>query len=103
MGPGRFRHVIHETCREEMPSVEVAAAVVQLQICRVIQDGGTILADLIQSMGPGIAERRAQSMPRPEPETGLERVVLGSADTVHLQDVAEVRERTALIDIGDDV
>src|SRR2546421_579841 len=78
MGPGRFRHVIHETCREEMPSVEVAAAVVQLQICRVIQDGGTILADLIQSMGPGIAERRAQSMPRPEPETGLERVVVAS-------------------------
>jgi hypothetical protein len=42
-------------------------------------------------------------VPRPESETALERIVVGSAGTVHLEDVAEVCKGTVLIDIGDDV
>ena len=58
MGPRRLRHLIYEVCREEMSRVEVAVAVIQFEVRSIIQNGGTIFADLIQSMGPGIAERR---------------------------------------------
>src|SRR6266513_2415877 len=86
-----------------MPRIEITVAIVQLQVRGIIQDDRSILADLIQGMGPCVAERRGQSVPGPQSEGALERVVVGSADAVHLQDVAEVCKRAILIDVGYDI
>src|SRR6266849_1579617 len=101
MGPRRLGHLVHQTCREEMPGVEVTVAVVQLEVRKVVRDDCTILADLVQRVGPGVAECGGQSVPRPESEGALNRVIVRSADAANQQYVAEVWNGTILIDIGD--
>src|SRR6266478_3639772 len=99
-GPPGFRHVIREIRRKEVPSIEIAIAVIQLGVEGVIHDCCAVLADLVQGMRPGVGKLRTQAVPRSEPEGGLKSVVVGCTDAVELKDVAKVREGTILVDVG---
>src|ERR1700740_1514941 len=76
-----------------MAGVEVTVAIVEPRVVSVIEDRLAILAKVIQRVGPGISELGSQSMPRPEFQDGLKGVVVGCADSIELENVAEIGER----------
>ena len=39
-----------------MPGVEITVAIIQVAVEGVIENGGAVLADLIQGMGPGVGK-----------------------------------------------
>src|SRR5260370_25057168 len=87
-----------------MPRVIVTVTIIQLYVVGVISNDGAILADLIQSMRPGVAELRAQSVPSPDAEGTLQRIIVRRAYAVELKDVAEVREvGTARVNVCHDI
>src|SRR6267154_754658 len=55
-GPRRLWHIVADACGEEMPSIVVAIAVVHLDVGAVCHRG-TVLANLIQRVRPGITDR----------------------------------------------
>ena len=86
-----------------MARVVIAAAVIELAVEGVVQNDGTVLADLIESMRPSVGKLRSQGAPASNAENGLQGVVVGRAGGVELQDVAEIGEGVVLIDVGHDI
>src|SRR5437016_624896 len=76
IGPSRPGNIVVQTDGEEMACIEVAVSVIRTLIKSIIQYGGTVLADLIQSMRPGVRELRAQAAPIPRPENSLQGIVV---------------------------
>src|SRR5579859_3284664 len=101
--PRGFGDVISQTNGEQVSCVEVAVAIVEQAIVGVRQDRSAVLADFIQGVRPGISELRGKSAPGPEPENVLQRVVVGRANGVELQNIAEVRVGAIRVDVGNDI
>src|SRR5262249_18074732 len=60
---GRARNVIAEGSSKEVPSVEIGAAVIGFEVLGIIQNGSAVLADLVESVRPGVSELRSKSVP----------------------------------------
>src|SRR5256885_647298 len=102
--PSCLRQEVGDIRRKQVPRVVIPVAIVQLYVIGVIRNGGTILADFIQSVGPGVAKLRAQPVPRPDAKGALQRIIVRRAYAVKLEDVAEVREvRTARVNVRYDI
>src|SRR5438477_9496088 len=86
-----------------MARVVIAVAVIELAVEGVVQNHVAVLADLIERMRPRVGKLRSQAMPGPDAENGLQRVVVGSAGSVELKNVAEIGEVAVLIDVGDHI
>src|SRR5215813_665846 len=76
--------VVDVRCKQ-MTRVVVAVAIIEFDVLGIIGDHGTVFADLIQSVRPGVSECRSQPAPRANSETRLQGVVVGSADAVELE------------------
>src|SRR5262249_22225284 len=84
----RAGNVIVEACGEQVAGIEIAATVILLNVVGVICNCCAVLADLIQSVRPSVAQLRSQAVPGADPEDGLKSVVIGCASAVELQDGA---------------
>src|SRR5207244_12706541 len=85
------RNIPGEGGREVVAGVEVSIAVLSFEVRAVPRDRTTVRSDLGQSMGPGVNKLRAQSVPCPEAQRALQRVVVRGADAVELVHAAVIR------------
>src|SRR5580704_1790141 len=69
-----------------MARVEIAVPVFLLQVGAIQRENGAVFADFIQFMSPGVGKLGRQTVPGPDAEKSLKRVVVGSADAVELCD-----------------
>src|SRR5438046_2113472 len=74
-----------------MALVEVAVAVVRLEVVAVKWNDPAVGGNLVQIVRPGISKLRTHSVPGARAQRGLQCVVVGCTDTVELVDGAKVR------------
>src|ERR1700712_5620349 len=76
---------------ESVGGVEVAGAVVALEVGAVLRELPAVLRHFVQVMAPGVAELRGQTVRVADAEDGLQRVVVGGTDAFDLVDIAILR------------
>src|ERR1700722_4207867 len=102
----RTRDVPGQGGGEVVARVEITIAVFALRIRAVVGYGAAIGRNIVQRVGPSVAKLRAESMPCSQTQSGLERIVVGGADTVELVNATVVgklpSQLAELIDVEHD-
>src|SRR5215831_5220376 len=80
-----------------MADVEVAAGIFAIEIGAVAgktESGAEVPvgAYLVERVGPGVAEHHREPMKITRRQRGLQRVVIGTVDIAHLEDLSEIGE-----------
>src|ERR1700726_1770690 len=86
----RTGYVPTQRAGERMALVEVAVAIVRLQVVAVERNDPAVCGNLVQIMCPGITKLRTQSMPGARTQRSLQSGVVGRADAVELVNGTEV-------------
>src|SRR5258705_12875254 len=77
-----------------MALVEVAVAVVRLQVVAVERNDSAIGGNLVQVVRPGVSKLGTHAVPGAGTQRGLESIGVGGAYAVELVDGSEVRIRS---------
>src|SRR6202140_4046935 len=88
----RTWQVVIEKRGEVVARIEVAVAVVTLNVEAVLRYGAAISGHVVEGVRPSVSELRRETVPLTNFQNGLEGVVVGVSVALNLVDDAEVRE-----------